>query len=68
MNTGQAVTLAVDLLQVALQLTIQAQQINLLIQQARAAGRDLDETDWANIRAMDQEARSRLEQALAAQR
>lgn len=68
MNTGQAVTLAVDLLQVALQLTIQAQQINLLIQQARAAGRDLNEEDWANIRAMDQEARSRLEQALAAQR
>jgi len=68
MSTGQAVTLAVDLLQVALQLTIQAQQINLLIQQARAAGRDLDEADWANIRAMDQEARSRLEQALAAQR
>lgn len=68
MNTGQAVTLAVDLLQVALQLTIQAQQINLLIQQAQAAGRDLNEQDWANIRAMDQEARSRLEQALATQR
>lgn len=68
MNTAQAVSVAVDLLQAALQLTIQAQQINLIIQQAKAAGRDLDEKDWANIRAMDQEARSRLEQALATHR
>lgn len=65
MNTAQAVTLAADLLQAALHLTVQAQQVSLLIQQARAEGRDLNEGDWERIHALDKEARGRLEQALA---
>lgn len=61
-----AVSAVVDLLTTAQSFAVQAQRISMMIDAARADGRnDLSDEDWAVIRAHHAAARAALAQALA---
>ena len=63
-NALAAVSLAVDLLTAAAELSLRLQAVSTLLQRARAEGRDLTDEELASVVATDDEARAKLQAAI----
>lgn len=64
-NTLTAVSLAVDLLSTVAELTAKFQQVNALLVKAHSEGRDITDAELDAIRKLDDEAKIRLDVAIA---
>ena len=63
-TTAQAVSLAVDLLVAATELTSRLQQVSAMLQKARSEGRELTEAELQSLLTADDVARLKLQQAI----
>lgn len=59
-----AVSAITNLLTVAVEVTAKVQQISLMVQKAQTEGRDLTDEELAQVRAVDDDARARLQDAI----
>lgn len=64
-NTVQAVSLAVDLLTLVAETTVKLQQVNALLQKAHSEGRDITDAELDSVKALDDQAKLRLDAAIA---
>lgn len=68
METAAAISMILNLLSAAAELSMKLQAISLIVQKANAEGRaTLTEAEWAEVIAMDDQARKALQDAIDAQ-
>jgi hypothetical protein len=64
-TTLTAVTVLANLATVALEITLKMQQVSQAIAKAQSEGRDLSDVELAAIKTLDDDARKRLDEAIA---
>lgn len=64
-NTLAAVSVAVDLLTLVAETTVKLQTVSAVLQKAHAEGREITDAELAGIKALDDEAKARLDAAIA---
>lgn len=65
LNTLQAVSLAADILTAVTELTLRLQTVSALLQKARLENRDLTDAELRSVVALDDDAKVKLDVALA---
>lgn len=64
-NALIAVSVAADLLTAVVEISAKLQQVNAVLQKARMEGRDITDEELNGIRKLDDEAKARLDLAIA---